>query len=116
MKALAIILLCLSGCTTISTVNVGIKNASESAQLDKVCKLRPIAVAAFDLLRSQVEISDAIVSKVYLASAAIKTVCTDRPEDIGQALVTVTRLYGDILASQTTVSLAVANKLETAND
>lgn len=102
----------LSACNTIANTNVVIKNASESSQMDKVCRLRPIAVAGFDLLRSQVEISDAVVSKVYATSAAIKTICTDRPENIGEALVTVTKLYGDLLAAQTNVSTVVAEKLE----
>lgn len=103
--------LTVGGCTTITKTNVAIKNASESAQLDKVCKLRPIAVAGFDLLRSQVEISDSVVSKVYATSAGIKTICDNRPTDIGGALATATKLYGELLASQASVSTAVAAKL-----
>lgn len=107
------ITLALGGCTlsSINTANVAIKNASESAQFKKICRLRPIAVAGFDLIRSQVEISDAIVAKVYGWSAELKGLCDNPPTDIIAALRTGTGIYNNILNSQAGVATAVAAKM-----
>lgn len=107
--------LTLGGCTltAVSTANVAIKNASESAQFKKVCRLRPIAVAGFDLLRSQVEISDAIVAKVYAYSAELKGLCDSPPTDIIAALKRGTEIYNNILSNQAGVATAVAVKMGT---
>lgn len=111
---IAIVTLALAGCTLskIDTANVAIKNASESAQFKKVCRLRPIAVAGFDLLRSQVEISDAIVAKVYGWSSELKSLCDNPPTSIVTALVKGTEIYNNILNSQAGVATAVAVKME----
>lgn len=106
--------LALGGCTTINAVtagNVAIKNASESAQFKKVCRLRPIAVAGFDLLRSQVEISDAIVAKVYGFSAELKGLCDNPPTNMIAALKQGTEIYNRILDYQAGVATATAVKM-----
>jgi len=101
----------LAGCQSIDKSNVVIKNASESKQLDIICKARPIAVAVFDVMRSQAEISDNTVAHVYQASSGIKTICENRPKNLTQALLTATKLYSDILNSQSGVATAVAAAL-----
>ncbi len=112
MKIIVLFVLALLvGCTGIGKVNVTIENASKSQQFAKICKARPIAIALFDVMRSQVEISDTIVAKVYQASATIKTTCDSKPTNIGEALVLVTQLYNDILASQSSVATATAAAL-----
>lgn len=110
-------MLIISGCTTskvisgLNTANVAIKNSSESAQLRKVCKLRPIAVAGFDLLRSQMDISDQIVAYVYEASDKIRAYCANPPTNIGEALKIVTSEYNKILDYQSATATVAATKL-----
>lgn len=103
--------LLLTGCTTVEKIDVNIKDASESKQLDIICKARPIAVTVFDVMRAQVEIDDSVTSKVYQASGAIQTICNNKPKNIGEALVTATKLYNEILNSQSGVASAVAEAL-----
>lgn len=95
----------------INTANVAIKNSSESAQLRKLCKLRPAAVAGFDLLRSQMEISDAVVSAVYTASDKVRAYCANPPSNLGDALKLVTQEYNKILDYQGAVATVAADKL-----
>jgi len=104
-------LLLLASCTTVSKVNVQVEKASSSKQLAYVCKARPIAVSIFDVMRSQVEIPDTTVAHVYQLSAGIKTICDNPPKNVAEALLTATRLYNEILSSQSGVALATATAL-----
>lgn len=105
----------LTGCAATSKVNVQIENASESKQFAYICKARPIAVSVFDILRSQVEITDGTVSKVYLASNELRKICDNPPKDIVDALVTATKLYSSIVESQAGVATATADALKRGN-
>lgn len=105
----------LTGCTTAGKVNVQIENASESKQFAYMCRARPIAVSVFDILRSQVEITDSTVANVYRASNEMRKICNDPPKDIVGALILVTKLYTSIVESQTGVATATAEALEQGN-
>lgn len=105
LVAIAICVLALSGCTTIVKVNEGLATVSESKQLDKLCQLRPLAMQAYNLLKVQVSIKPVIEEKVIAANKVLRTICTNRPSNIIEALVTATEAYRSIL--DTTESLAV---------
>lgn len=98
-------LLILSACTTAGSINAGIENLTESEQFNKLCRIRAFAMATFELLRVDVQISDAITAKVYAASASMKSVCDSKPTNIIEALAELQRQYVII----TTVSAQIGN-------
>lgn len=94
----------LSGCQTVSTTNTALAGVTQSEQFEKVCRVIPLAKTAFNIITTQVDVSDSVRRKVNTAYLSAVAVCNDRPENIGEALVTVAGLYRTILDSSEAVS------------
>lgn len=112
--AIAFMALALSACGTvnaITTANVQIKNASESAQFRKLCKARPTVYSIYVLVGQAIVIPANVQKNVDLANNEFRDLCINPPQDIIAAVKQATALYNRILDSNQTVALTVATAI-----